>query len=192
MMERYTSQQRVDLCLKIVKNFIERLDFCKRVRGGHAKEIEFHSHNGIERTFTAIKNFIDIQNRFCFIWKNFCGALIEKPFTINSIACYCDISIHALFFKFFFTFFNRWTNVILLELNNFIFDVCSKDMQQNKHQFNINAIFVCYYVWAIFLAVGLPFVIIFVDSACYCSKSSTELNHSPLCLEYNSFGIAVQ
>ena len=31
-------------CLKIVvKNWVQRLDFCKRARGGHAKEIEFHS-----------------------------------------------------------------------------------------------------------------------------------------------------
>ena len=27
-----------DLCLKIVKNWVQRLDFCKRARGGHAKE----------------------------------------------------------------------------------------------------------------------------------------------------------
>ena len=32
-----------DLCLKIVENWVPRLDFCKRVRGAHAKEIEFHS-----------------------------------------------------------------------------------------------------------------------------------------------------
>ena len=49
------------LWLKIVKNFVLRLDFCKRAR---AKEI---IHNGIERTFTGIKNLIDIKKRFCFI-----------------------------------------------------------------------------------------------------------------------------
>ena len=32
-----------DLCLKIVKNWVQRLDFCKRARGGHAKEIDIHS-----------------------------------------------------------------------------------------------------------------------------------------------------
>ena len=32
-----------DLCLKVVKNWVQRLDFCKRARGGHAKEIAFHS-----------------------------------------------------------------------------------------------------------------------------------------------------
>ena len=26
-----------DLCLKIVKNWVQLLDFCKRARGGHAK-----------------------------------------------------------------------------------------------------------------------------------------------------------
>ena len=31
-----------DLCLKIVKNSVQRLDFCKRARANHAKEIEFH------------------------------------------------------------------------------------------------------------------------------------------------------
>ena len=51
------------LCLKIVKNCVQRRDFCNRARGGHAKEIQF----GIERTFTEIKNFIESQSRFCFI-----------------------------------------------------------------------------------------------------------------------------
>ena len=32
-----------DLCWKIVKNCVQRLDFCKRARGGHAKEIDLHS-----------------------------------------------------------------------------------------------------------------------------------------------------
>ena len=32
-----------DLCMKIVKNWVQRLDFCKHALGGHAKEIEFHS-----------------------------------------------------------------------------------------------------------------------------------------------------
>ena len=32
-----------DLWLKIVKNWFQHLDFCKRARGGHANEIEFHS-----------------------------------------------------------------------------------------------------------------------------------------------------
>ena len=49
-----------DLCLKIVKNLVQRLDFCKRASGGHAKKSSC-IHNGIERTFTRMKNFIDIQ-----------------------------------------------------------------------------------------------------------------------------------
>ena len=32
-----------DLCLKIVKNWVQRLDFCKRPNGGHVKEIDFYS-----------------------------------------------------------------------------------------------------------------------------------------------------
>ena len=32
-----------DFCLKIVKNWVQRLDYCKRACGGQAKEIEFHS-----------------------------------------------------------------------------------------------------------------------------------------------------
>ena len=41
--ERKIGAVSADLCLKIVKNWIQRLDFCKRARGGHTKEIEFHS-----------------------------------------------------------------------------------------------------------------------------------------------------
>ena len=44
---------------------IGRLDFCKPARGGYAKEIDFH--RGIECCFTGIKNFIDIENRFCIV-----------------------------------------------------------------------------------------------------------------------------
>ena len=55
-----------NLCLKIFKSWVQRLDLCKRARGDHAKEIDF-IYNGIKRTFTGVNNFIDIQNRFCFI-----------------------------------------------------------------------------------------------------------------------------
>ena len=41
--ERETAAVSVDLCLQIVKNWVQRLDFCKRARDGHVKEIEFHS-----------------------------------------------------------------------------------------------------------------------------------------------------
>ena len=41
--EREIAVISADLCLKIVKNWFQLLDFCKRARAGHAKEIEFHS-----------------------------------------------------------------------------------------------------------------------------------------------------
>ena len=37
--EREIAAVSADLCLKIVKNWVQRLDFCKRAHGGHAKEI---------------------------------------------------------------------------------------------------------------------------------------------------------
>ena len=43
-LEREIVAVSADLCLKIVTNWFQRLDFCKRrARGGHAKEIEFRS-----------------------------------------------------------------------------------------------------------------------------------------------------
>ena len=41
--EREIAAASANLCLKIVKNWVQRLDFCKSARGGHANEIEFHS-----------------------------------------------------------------------------------------------------------------------------------------------------
>ena len=41
--EREIAAVSADLCLKIVRNCVQRLDCCKRARGRHAKEIEFHS-----------------------------------------------------------------------------------------------------------------------------------------------------
>ena len=40
--ERKIAAVSADLYLKIVKNWVQRLDFCKRARGGHAKEIDFY------------------------------------------------------------------------------------------------------------------------------------------------------
>ena len=37
--EREIAAVSADLCLKIVKNWVQHLDFWKRARGGHAKEI---------------------------------------------------------------------------------------------------------------------------------------------------------
>ena len=51
--EREIAAVSADLCLKIVKNWDQRLDFYKRVRGGHAMKLSF-IHNGIERTFTEM------------------------------------------------------------------------------------------------------------------------------------------
>ena len=65
--EREIAAVSDDLCLKTVKNWVQRLDFCKRAHGDQAKEIESFIHNGMERTFTGMKNFIDMQNQFCFI-----------------------------------------------------------------------------------------------------------------------------
>ena len=41
--EREIAAIPVALCEKVVENWVQRLDFVKRARGGHAKEIEFHS-----------------------------------------------------------------------------------------------------------------------------------------------------
>ena len=41
--EREITAVSPNLCEKVVKNWVQRLDFCKRARGGHAKEIEFHT-----------------------------------------------------------------------------------------------------------------------------------------------------
>ena len=41
--EREIVAIRAELCEKVVENWIQRLDFCKRARGGYAKEIEFHT-----------------------------------------------------------------------------------------------------------------------------------------------------
>ena len=41
--EREIAAVSADWCLKIVKNWVQLLDFYKRALGVHAKEIEFHS-----------------------------------------------------------------------------------------------------------------------------------------------------
>ena len=41
--EREIAAESVNLCLKIVKNWVQRLHFCRRAPGGHAKEIGIHS-----------------------------------------------------------------------------------------------------------------------------------------------------
>ncbi len=41
--EREIAGISADLCKRVVENWVQRLDFVKRARGGHAKEIEFHT-----------------------------------------------------------------------------------------------------------------------------------------------------
>ena len=41
--EREIAAESADLGLKVVKHWVQRLQFCKRTRGSHTKEIEFHS-----------------------------------------------------------------------------------------------------------------------------------------------------
>jgi hypothetical protein len=41
--EREIAGISADLCERVVENWVQRLDFVKRARGGHAKEIEFHT-----------------------------------------------------------------------------------------------------------------------------------------------------
>ena len=41
--EREIAAVSADLCMKIFKNWVQRLDFYKSAPAGHAKEIEFYS-----------------------------------------------------------------------------------------------------------------------------------------------------
>ena len=45
----------------------QKLGSASRLAGVAMQEKLSFIHNGIEHTSTVIKNFIDIQNRFCFI-----------------------------------------------------------------------------------------------------------------------------
>ena len=64
--ERENATAWADLCLKIVKNWVQPLDFWSVPVLAMQKKSSF-IQNAIERTFTEITSFIDIQNRFCFI-----------------------------------------------------------------------------------------------------------------------------
>ena len=61
--ERQIAAASADLCLKIVQNCFQRLDFCMLAADAMQKKSSF-IHTGIERTF-GIR--IDIQNCFYFI-----------------------------------------------------------------------------------------------------------------------------
>ena len=41
--EREIAGISADFYKRVVENWVQRLDFVKRARGGHAKEIEFHA-----------------------------------------------------------------------------------------------------------------------------------------------------
>ena len=41
--EREIANISADMCERVVQNWLQRIDCCKRARGGHMVEIEFHS-----------------------------------------------------------------------------------------------------------------------------------------------------
>ena len=61
--EREIAAVSADLCLKIVKKRFSVWTSANVSVVAMQKKSSF-IHNGIERTFTGIKNFIDIENRF--------------------------------------------------------------------------------------------------------------------------------
>ena len=66
--EREIAAVAAVLCLKIVKNWVQRLGTSASVPVVAVKKnSSFIHNNGIERAFRRIKNFIDIQKRFNFI-----------------------------------------------------------------------------------------------------------------------------
>ena len=86
-----------DLCLEIVENWVW-------TSASVPVEKSSFIHNGIQRTFRGIKNFIDIRKRFCFIKNNFCSALIEKSaiktvLDINKILYSCESTFDAIMNK---------------------------------------------------------------------------------------------
>ena len=43
--EREIAAVSANICLKILKNWIQRMGFCRRARAGHAKETELNSYS---------------------------------------------------------------------------------------------------------------------------------------------------
>ena len=64
--ERKIAAVSVDLCLKSSKIAFSIWTSASMPVLAMQKKSNFLS-NGVERTFTGMKNFIDIRNRFCFI-----------------------------------------------------------------------------------------------------------------------------
>ena len=41
--QREIANVPVEMCARVVKNWVQRIDRCKRARGGHMTDIQFHS-----------------------------------------------------------------------------------------------------------------------------------------------------
>ena len=41
--QREITNVPVEMCARVVENWVQRIDRCKRARGGHMNDIEFHS-----------------------------------------------------------------------------------------------------------------------------------------------------
>ena len=41
--QREVAKVLVEMCVRVVENWVQRIDRCKRDRGGHMTDIEFHS-----------------------------------------------------------------------------------------------------------------------------------------------------
>ena len=41
--QREIDNVTVEMCARVVENWVQRIDRCKRARGGHMTDIEFHS-----------------------------------------------------------------------------------------------------------------------------------------------------
>ena len=41
--QREIANVPVEMCARVVENWVQRIDRCKRARGGHMTDIEFHS-----------------------------------------------------------------------------------------------------------------------------------------------------
>ena len=66
-----------DLCMK--KKWVQRLDFCKRARSGHAKEIAFHSKWHLTY-FTGIQNLKLLSKTVLVLFiKAFVALLLKNP-----------------------------------------------------------------------------------------------------------------
>ena len=41
--QRKIANVPAEMCARVVENWVQRIDYCKRARGGHMSDIEFHS-----------------------------------------------------------------------------------------------------------------------------------------------------